>query len=84
MGPHPERCGYFSREGGQVGRLCASMGPHPERCGYDLQLTSSGDLYLASMGPHPERCGYLLFLLLLKLCGVLQWGHTPKGVDTAG
>jgi len=42
-----------------------------------------GPVGLASMGPHPERCGYLAEPRQATPHLALQWGHTPKGVDTA-
>ncbi len=62
--------------------LLASMGPHPERCGYQDEPQLPDLRHPASMGPHPERCGYHMARQVTGSFGSLQWGHTPKGVDT--
>jgi len=84
MGPHPERCGYPWPSCTTPGARHGFNGATPRKVwirGGRRVLPASA--IGASMGPHPERCGYIVgtncSFVALKM---LQWGHTPKGVDT--
>jgi len=83
MGPHPERCGYRGSVSPPVHAFNSFNGATPRKVWIPAGAAAVTGVFIASMGPHPERCGYFFASTrYLPSQAELQWGHTPKGVDT--